>query len=33
MAPFVLTHRLIIEDEDVRPEDVLAQALAEPIGF
>jgi MoxR-like ATPase len=33
MAPYVLTHRLIIEDEDVRPEDVLAQALAEPIGF
>jgi MoxR-like ATPase len=33
MAPFVLTHRLIIEDEDVRAEDVLALALEQPIGF
>ena len=33
MAPYVLTHRLIIEDEDVRPEDVLAQAMESPIGF
>ena len=33
MAPFVLTHRLIIEDDDLRPEDALAEALATPVGF
>jgi MoxR-like ATPase len=33
MAPYVLTHRLIIEDEDLRPEDALAAALESPIGF
>jgi hypothetical protein len=33
MAPYVLTHRLIIEDDDLRPEDALAEALASPIGF
>jgi MoxR-like ATPase len=33
MAPFVLTHRLIIEDENVRPEDVLLQAMNSPVGF
>jgi MoxR-like ATPase len=33
MAPYVLTHRLIIEDDDLRPEDALAEALESPIGF
>ena len=33
MAPFVLTHRLIIEDEDMTQADVLAIALESPIGF
>ena len=33
MAPYVLTHRLIIEDEDLRAEDALAIAIESPIGF
>jgi len=33
MAPYVLTHRLIIEDEDVQPQDVLALAMESPVGF
>ena len=33
MAPYVLTHRLILEDEDLRPQDVLAVAMESPVGF
>ncbi|HEY6076342.1 MAG TPA: hypothetical protein VIV36_05845, partial [Gaiella sp.] len=33
MAPYVLTHRLIIEDEELRPQDALAFAMENPIGF
>jgi MoxR-like ATPase len=33
MAPYVLTHRIIIEDDDVRPQDVLAVAMDSPVGF
>jgi MoxR-like ATPase len=33
MAPYVLTHRLIIEDEEVRPDEVLAEAMETPVGF
>ena len=33
MAPFVLTHRLIIEDDDMTQAEALAIALESPIGF
>jgi MoxR-like ATPase len=33
MAPYVLTHRLIIEDDELTQAEVLAIALESPIGF
>ena len=33
MAPYVLTHRLIIEDDDLTQAEALAMAIESPIGF
>ena len=33
MAPYVLTHRLIIEDDELTQAEVLAIALESPVGF